>query len=115
MAVTTSQPQQVLDTAFFEELIKFLNEEIIAFNQVKEAFELRRDLEAFLRRTPSFAKQYPTYNEVLQETLVKLRWVALSALPEAEVASLFEHHFAESFSIPFLDLWVKFRAKVGTM
>lgn len=87
----------------------------IPFNEVPEARDFARTLEDVLAKHPELEQKEPELFYRLQKDVILLKIVAITLISEKELLSLIEEHYADHHDIPYCDIWVKTRARLGAI
>lgn len=85
-----------MDTQDKQKLYKEEIDNIIKFDDFKEAFNL-------------YSKLKNSTNDKFDNFLIKLQWVALPFFSKKDILSLFSNHFKEALEMEYFDLWPKFK------
>ncbi|MBI4359657.1 MAG: hypothetical protein HY564_01000 [Candidatus Jacksonbacteria bacterium] len=104
-----------LDKDEFVKGAEVIENRVIRFNEVPEAKEFAEVLERVLAKHPEIEQTEPELFYRLQKDLILLKFVALTLISEKEALVLIEEYYADHHDIPYYDIWVKTRARLGGM
>ncbi|MFZ5391229.1 MAG: hypothetical protein ACOZAJ_03080 [Patescibacteria group bacterium] len=110
MAETKILKQDLSSEYFLGNLEAHFSKRVLPFNDVDEAYWLVKNLKPFMK-DKDFLNDNSDIAKRYRSLFYRCEFVCLDLLPDQEVLDLFQHHFAEFFSIyQNIDLWSRIRA-----
>lgn len=95
------------DTQLYKRVEKEANN-VIKFNEFKEAFSLRERVEQFVKKKGYMRNNNDIYVKY-EKIIIKLSWISLPYFKKDEALRLFNDNFQETFEMEYFDIKEKIR------
>jgi len=101
------------DAEYLEKLSNLILENTIRWQDLSSASLILKKLKPFfIENRKKIENLKPGLYKKWQKVFAQLQWIMFHALDREEILSLIRNYFIELFSIPFFDLFLKFKAKM---
>lgn len=111
MITQNTKLNKLIDQEYIE-LVKSVLERIINSDDAKKAFELFSLLEKAVAKHKNEIEKFKEIDDFYQKTIIKLKFIALPLLYNADVEDLVKNYFTWQFRIPYYDFLKKFNNKL---
>ncbi len=99
--------EQLLKREFLEK-VKKKAEDFLASDSFQEGYDLAKSLKLSIDKD-NFKAELPELYKEYYLISIRLAWLGLNIMKEADVRDMFQYHFSKIFRIPDYDIWQKVR------